>query len=385
MKKQIQNLILLVALLFPFFAMADTPNIDITFEDEPLFNEANFLPGDAVSRWIKVENLGTETKQVATRAINYPDPVGTDDLSRALKMTIKKNGIQIWIGTLYEFFLEDMLDLTSIAPGETHQYDYSVLFPEEKENEWQGKSTYFDIQLGYSDGSDNPPEDDDDPITYGGGGGGGGGCANKIIESTVNVELLDEDSVRITWETTCKTNTQIVISNEDDSSNFDPSLDKYGYDIAYPIPADPKLIKEHGVTLHNLPCGPYYFRAASGHPMAISRQYSFRIPCVEDIPEDIGEYIPPVFEYTVTEGTEPYTEVAGEKTEKEEPEVKGVSNFFKNIANGIGNIPMACTDIDYLPWLVLAVTGSATYIERRKLAKIQKMITQRNNFNKFNS
>ena len=66
----------------------------IEFENTPLFSAVNFLPGDDVSRWIKVTNNSGESGNVSIEAIGFASPIPLDDLSRVLNIVIK-NGATI--------------------------------------------------------------------------------------------------------------------------------------------------------------------------------------------------------------------------------------------------------------------------------------------------
>jgi len=90
-----------------------------------LFDEANFLPGGSVTRWIKITNNGGESKPIATEAINYPGfpnagNVPAYDLSRVLNIIIReKGGSDLYGGssltgekTLFNFYEDGKLYLT---------------------------------------------------------------------------------------------------------------------------------------------------------------------------------------------------------------------------------------------------------------------------------
>jgi len=39
--------------------------LNVIFESQPLFKEANFLPGHSVTRWAKVTNTGELSQRIA--------------------------------------------------------------------------------------------------------------------------------------------------------------------------------------------------------------------------------------------------------------------------------------------------------------------------------
>jgi hypothetical protein len=361
--------IILVAIFAPIFVLA--ANVSIVFEKTPsLFSESSFMPGDSVARWITIQNIGSENKVVATQALNFANPTPSDDLARALLITIQKDGTDFYGGslgqkTLYDFYQQGLIDLATITPGQTQKYDYIISFPSEKENEWQGKQTGFDIQIGYKDGTQDPG----DPETHGGGGGGGGqpgSCINMIYSGSVKVINVTKNSATITWKTTCLTDSEVVYSDKDDSSNFSKTETNFGYQKSTGV--DKKLLEDHSMDLTGLkPCTQYFFRTASKDLLAVSNQYSFTTPC-----DDVNEFGGP--------GGENNGTVAGAsiKASEVKPEVKG-------ILDDLGaklNIPMSCSDSDLLPWILLAIGSVLAFIEykgKKDLAKRFKEIGAKQN------
>jgi len=67
----------------------------------PIFSETNFLPGDGITRLIRVTNNSVETQRIATESINENDP---DHLGSQLNLTIKEGATIIFNNTLAKFF-----------------------------------------------------------------------------------------------------------------------------------------------------------------------------------------------------------------------------------------------------------------------------------------
>lgn len=358
-------------MIAPIFVLA--ANVSIVFEKTPsLFSESSFMPGDSVSRWVTIENIGSENKIVATQALNFANPIPNDDLSRALLINIKKNGTDFYGGslgekTLYDFYQKGLIDLAAISPGEKQQYDYIISFPKEKENEWQGKATYFDIQIGYNDGSDEPKNPTDDPRIFGGGGGGGnsGGCTNMIYKGSVKAIDITKNSAVIIWKTTCMTDSEVVFSSENDESDFDKKKDKYGYDYSTGI--DKNLVEEHKMILTNLsPCTQYFFRVASKDLLAISDQLSFTTPCDQEEQPKANSF--------GGQGEE-QGNVAGASIKSPEPEVKGLADKIEDFMDNLAaKIPGKCSDKDILPWILMVIAGIMSYIEYKSKKDLMKRI-----------
>ena len=104
--------------------------IDVEFENDPLFKNANIMPGDSVVRWMKVTNNSGETMPIAIEAINFPGfpnigDVPSDDLSRALMVVIGLSGNNDLYGgttgekTLFELYQDGVTYLSDVANGAT--------------------------------------------------------------------------------------------------------------------------------------------------------------------------------------------------------------------------------------------------------------------------
>ncbi len=102
--------IITTLLLVSFLAMTPTQagvpvsDLAVQFERNPLFSESNFLPGDAVTRWIKVGNNTGSSQKVATEAINVTDP---NSLASSFNLQIKEGAVVLFNNTLAAF-LADM-------------------------------------------------------------------------------------------------------------------------------------------------------------------------------------------------------------------------------------------------------------------------------------
>ena len=363
---KIITILSLALCLLGTIAQAETPvmNLTIQFQNSPLFNEANFMPGDSVTRWIKVQNNTASAQPIGVAATNFADPLPSDDLARALNIVIRKGSTDLYGGslgnkTLADFFAAGDLKIDDLAGSANAQYDFVISFPPEKENEWQLKRTGFDIVLGIFGEPYKPPVTDDPPITYGGGGGGGGGgsCANEIIEGSVKVTQVTTSTATIEWKTKCISTSQVIYSPSNKKHDLDDTKKTYGYDKIYPDPANPAKTDTHKVTLIDLdPCTTYFFRAVSTNvAAAISKEGSFVTPCVQGnstVEKGIVEKIKSYFEPEVPE------------------EVAGIATTSNEIT--AGEEKDRCPKRDELPWILLALIGGTWFYQRRTRIKVQK-------------
>jgi len=206
--------------LFADSVQATTGSLIIQFQNgngKPLFNEADFKPGDSVTRWVGVMNGTGQTQPIATEAINFPgfpnpENVPADDLSRVLEIIIsQEGGADLYGGssptgakTLYNFYEDGETYLSDVADEGTVQYNFTISFPSAAGDEWQEKTTSFDILVG-----PQGAEGGTGGGTTGGGGGGGLPLRGLTIFNEAEEEVA-ETSVTITWTTNYFSTSQVI-------------------------------------------------------------------------------------------------------------------------------------------------------------------------------
>ena len=236
---------------------AQTPppdNLVVQFEKTPLFNEANFLPGEEVSRWVKVTNNSGSLQKIAIETINEYDP---DNFASKMNLVIKESSTILYQDTLKDFFNAGETYLSNLANGATTQYDLSITFESTSDNLYQGKALGFDILVGFQgtggaticgnnikeideqcDGTDlggqtctglgynggtlscNQSCNFDTSNCTGTGGGGGGGVLPPgltILDESVRVTATTETSVTIIWTTSYFSTSQVIYGEKEKS------------------------------------------------------------------------------------------------------------------------------------------------------------------------
>lgn len=134
----------LTALLFVLPVQA-APS-DFTFEATPLFNEANFLPGDTVTRSVYVNNTTGQAQAVGVKTTFFND---ADNLGSTLYLTIKEGDSSLYQGYLAAFFAAGELPLSNVGVGANTAYSFSIVMDDLTGNEFQLKNLSFDFSLGY--------------------------------------------------------------------------------------------------------------------------------------------------------------------------------------------------------------------------------------------
>lgn len=313
MNKAKTILIILIAILGAVFlfsqltkAQADQLVVEYFSETEnkwkplkdPLFKITNFLPGQNITRLVRVTNNSDKPQRIAIEAINYPKPIPHNDLSRALMIIIREGLIDLYGGSsatgpksLYNFYQDSEalseIYLSNLEFGKTSQYSIILSFPLEKGNEWQNISTRFDLLIGFQgiEGttilSPIPPPVPPQPPAL---------TVLKESERTLNIT---ETSITIVWQTNYLSTSQVIYSRYDQPRLLDLNKPNYGY--TYSKEGDDSGVEkviDHSVTLSGLiPATTYYYRCVSqASPLTISAEFSFTTK--KAVPKILGPVVP---------------------------------------------------------------------------------------------
>jgi len=266
-KKKISKYLIILAIGLFFASPVLAVDLEVQFEDKPLFNNANFLPGENVTRWAKVINNSGKIQRIAVEAINFEN---SDKLGDALILKITENGNLLYEKDLSRFFNEGEVYLSDLPTGQSTFYDFSISFYPEAGNTFQEKTLFFDILIGFQGTEGGLPP--------GSGGGGGGGLPRGLtIAEPLKIENLTNTSVVIKWLTNYSSTSSVVYDDDDDQFDLSAGEPKYGYEWIEEgdDTGEPKVVS-HAVTLTGLnPVTTYYYRCVSHGSFAVSTEYSF--------------------------------------------------------------------------------------------------------------
>lgn len=123
---------------------------------DPLFSEADFKPGDCVTRWVKLTNNTSINQIIGASITNYSDSGHMGDV---FNVEIKEHdsGIVKFTGTMTDFSKAGEVILNSDArSGIEFQYDVKVCFQIDAGNPYQEKSLSFDISFSIQGPSESP-------------------------------------------------------------------------------------------------------------------------------------------------------------------------------------------------------------------------------------
>lgn len=287
MNKYFQILILpIISLIivsgFPNLALAEPPHLVVHFEQNPLFQGANIVPGDGVSRTVSIINNTDTTQTVITTTSNF---TGCDIncLAKALTLTITDGESSYFSGTLYDFYKTSLVELGELNSGETKTFTYTVFFPTDSPNDFQNQSTSFDLVVGFRGGettSDNPTL-----IAVGGGGGSGGGGSSGgrhllfIFNEKNDIPLPETTEATVHWNTNIPATSQVIFGLADNDYVLDLSnLPNLGYPLG--TNEDTTKVTDHTMVITGLlPGKTYKYRVVSrASPPTISYEHQFTVP-----------------------------------------------------------------------------------------------------------
>ncbi|MBU4353535.1 hypothetical protein L6251_02820 [Candidatus Parcubacteria bacterium] len=368
--------ILIILALAPFAFAHANDNLVVQFEQAPLFNEANFLPGEGVTRWVKVTNNSEVVQRIATQPLNIIDP---NRLGDVLNLEIKEGGTTLYNKPLSTFFSGGEEFLSNLASGNTAQYDFIISFYPGARNTFQGKSLGFDILIGFQGTEGGILPGAGSTSGYGGSNGPPGGLPpglsiyNESVASTTPL-----GSALISWTTSYYSTSQVVYGIDTGAPyNLDLTAPNFGYPNA--TVEDSAKVINHAVEVTGLILGKTYRYRAVSHasPPTISFEHTFTMPTEEEFAGRIlgsvvqvsgvapgqqasapevsgaGEAIAPTLsDFPVREVGVPTPEVVGKETEKTEgAEAKEFSRGMGSLAASFFGISEKWSGL--FDWLLL--------------------------------
>jgi Ca2+-binding RTX toxin-like protein len=118
-------------------------------DGQPIFMVTNMMPGQTEQRSVSVINKASTARTIAVRGVKTAE---TDNLSTVLDFVISEGAIDLYTGTLSQFFSEsagpDGIPLSTLGPSLSTTYTFRITFDESANNEFQGKSVVFDLIIG---------------------------------------------------------------------------------------------------------------------------------------------------------------------------------------------------------------------------------------------
>jgi uncharacterized membrane protein YgcG len=284
------SLLGLAILMTPFssvFAVTPplTPPADLVVQLEgggpALFSEANFMPGQSVTRWVDVINNTSETKAVGVKASDFTN-CSENCLSDRLNLEITKEGSVVYGPvSLTEFFTAGEKKLSDLGSGDTQRYYFKITFLPDSENQYQGKEVSFDFDIGFfGQETIGGGEETGGGSSGGGGGGGSFGGSTGLIIFDEGASPVVSNQTEITWKTNNPATSRVIYSSQYEPHTFDlNNPPNYGY-VNSTLEESTKKT-EHSMNISGLiPGVTYYYRVVSRGSFAVSVEHQFTVPGV---------------------------------------------------------------------------------------------------------
>lgn len=280
------------------FALADIPenpeagNLIVEFSSTPLFSENDFLPGDTTVGSVVVYNNSGQEKPVVVEAINVLNTSleAGGKFGDGLNLIITEDsGVECFNGTLTEFFGkgEFRLSESDLANGSEITYNFTVIFIDNSDNDYQDKNLGFDILIGFQG---------EESVSDGASGGSGSLPAGMILKDVV-IYNLTENSAKFSWFTSYKATSRIIYCKASENCVLDlndnvGNSPLYGYNYTTAelhTPASVNGVQYRGDGINEIGVTgleantTYYYRAIShASPATISRNYSLTTLAIGD-------------------------------------------------------------------------------------------------------
>lgn len=123
--------------------------------DVPLFNETNIIPGQTFTRKITAKNNSAQSGAFAVDGANLVETNIGLPLAEKIKVVIRRSSLvgDVVYGsaprTLQNLIDDGYISLGSFAPGQQDDFFVTAAVLDEVDNQYQGLSSVFDLDLGF--------------------------------------------------------------------------------------------------------------------------------------------------------------------------------------------------------------------------------------------
>ncbi|MGD0977148.1 MAG: hypothetical protein ABR875_02555 [Minisyncoccia bacterium] len=151
-KTKVKPILTAIILFFVFSTIflsvvsVQAADFQVTFQNHPLFKNANFIPGDSITRWIKVVNNSGQNQTVLIKSDNASDP---NHMDGAMNLTIKQGTATLYQNSFADFLSGDLIALSELDSGKSAQYNLTVTFDLSADDLYQNKTLGFNILVGF--------------------------------------------------------------------------------------------------------------------------------------------------------------------------------------------------------------------------------------------
>lgn len=333
---------------------------NIVFEQTPLFNSANFAPGNSVSRYIKISN-STDLDHKAT--IKAQGVTNEGHFGDAIVLEIRNGSDIVYKDTFTDFFSKSEISLPVVKAHETNTINLVAEFLPTAGNTYQNKTISFGLQVTLQDVESST---DGGSTNSGSNLNSGSISGSNIVELQISNEraVPSNDiigSVDIYWNTNLPATSQVIYGLISDGPyNLDMDAPGYGYPNhteEYKL----NKVTDHAVNIKNLPLGDYVYRVVSKDSLpTISYEHTFSIVN----PNNINPVI-----------QNPVGQVLGAETEKLDGGKEGLADIDPLTSSKKGSVlgastgnifGLSCLNLWLLILTLITFTFLLWYVYRRR-------------------
>jgi hypothetical protein len=244
-----------------------------------LFSEANFVPGQSITRWVDVINNTSEIKAVGVKASDFTN-CSENCLSDRLILEISKESSVLYGPvSLTEFFSAGEKKIDDLNGNDTQRYHFKITFLADSGNQYQGKEVSFDFDIGFFGQETIGGGEEIGGGSTSSGGGTFGGSTGLIIFNEGSSPVVSNQT-DITWETNKPATSRVIYSSQYESHTFDlNNPPNYGY--VHSTIEESNQKEKHSMNISGLiPGVTYYYRVVSRGSFAVSVEHQFTVPGV---------------------------------------------------------------------------------------------------------
>ena len=260
-------------------AFAVQAPLTVNFSSTPLFSEANFAPGNEVTRTVDVSNNSGSSQNIIVEATNASDGSG---LGEKLNLVITEGDVTRYTGKLGAFLRAGEVSLSPLANTANTTYSFGVTFDSNADDSLQNKNLGFDLCVGFQGGQTQCGI----TVISGENGGGGAGMSGSMVliisnEQTANITDVGQNgTATVTWNTNKLSTSQVIYGLASGAPyNLDISILP---NLGYPLGSveDDYKVTNHSVALTGLiPGATYVYRVVShASPATVSYEHQFTVP-----------------------------------------------------------------------------------------------------------
>ncbi|PIQ73513.1 hypothetical protein COV58_02095 [Candidatus Roizmanbacteria bacterium CG11_big_fil_rev_8_21_14_0_20_36_8] len=158
--KKITSLLLFVIIIIIFAGSVNASEFDVKCDERKCTpsnagkffdKEVLWYPTYSEMNRVTITNKGDVDQFIGHRAFNIAPSSNQVEISEVLDLVIIRESVSkvVWKSTLKDFYKTDEAVLGVLGPGKTDSFTYTITMNKDAGNQYQGKSTQFDLMFGF--------------------------------------------------------------------------------------------------------------------------------------------------------------------------------------------------------------------------------------------